>query len=309
MSKKTKRTIDDVKNEVREAIGDEYIVLSDKYKNCHEKIRFRHSVCGHEYEASLHNIITLKTRCPYCFGAIKRTPEEFRNKFDKIQGGKMRLLEDYTTTNNRIKVECCVCGNVWSANPSNLLNGSHCPVCVSKEAGVRHRKTDENFKAEVYKYYGDTLTVLGTYQRATEMIDVRCNICGNVFSNYAGSFCVRHVACPICKMYKGERKIYDYLINHGILFERQKMFPELLGIRGGQLSYDFYVPDYNLLIEYQGNFHDGTANYDKSFYFETQQEHDKRKREYARDNKIELLEIWHYDFDNIDTILHEKLNT
>lgn len=35
--------------------------------------------------------------------------------------------------------------------------------------------------------------------------------------------------------------------------------------------------------------------------------HDEIKRKYAKDNKIDLLEIWYYDFDNIETILRNKL--
>ena len=72
--------------------------------------------------------------------------------------------------------------------------------------------------------------------------------------------------------------------------------------------YDFYLPEHNLLIEYQGQFHDGTAHQQSKKEFERQQEHDKRKREYAKDNNIKLLEIWYYDFDNIEEILNKELN-
>ena len=76
------------------------------------------------------------------------------------------------------------------------------------------------------------------------------------------------------------------------------------------LSYDFYLPKYNLLIEYQGNYHDGTVNKEvqSDEKFNRQQEHDKRKREYAKKNNIKLLEIWYWDFDNIEGILKRELN-
>lgn len=38
-----------------------------------------------------------------------------------------------------------------------------------------------------------------------------------------------------------------------------------------------------------------------------QQEHDRRKREYAKSHNIELLEIWYWDFDNIEEILDKRL--
>jgi hypothetical protein len=70
-------------------------------------------------------------------------------------------------------------------------------------------------------------------------------------------------------------------------------------------SYDFYLPIYNLLIEYQSIQHEHyIPGLHKSIKdFEIQQEHDRRKREYANKNNIKLLEIWYYDFDRINEIL------
>jgi len=81
----------------------------------------------------------------------------------------------------------------------------------------------------------------------------------------------------------------------------------LIGVGGGNLSYDFYLPNYNLLIEYQGEFHDGTAIQQSKEKFKKQLEHDKRKREYADNHNINLLEIWYWDFDNIEKILKREL--
>ena len=86
-------------------------------------------------------------------------------------------------------------------------------------------------------------------------------------------------------------------------------YDSLIGLGGGNLSYDFYLPDYNLLIECQGIQHE---SYTKGFHktkkdFERQLEHDRRKREYAKQHNIKLLEIWYYDMDNIEDILIKEL--
>lgn len=82
----------------------------------------------------------------------------------------------------------------------------------------------------------------------------------------------------------------------------------MLGLGNGNLSYDFYLPDYNLLIECQGIQHESwRKNWITKEDFEKQLEHDRRKREYAKKNNINLLEIWYYDMDNIENILIEKL--
>jgi hypothetical protein len=111
--------------------------------------------------------------------------------------------------------------------------------------------------------------------------------------------------CPECQYSKGEERISNYFYSKKISFESQQAFDGLVGLKGGALTYDFYLPNHNLLIEYQGEQHE---RYIKVFYkskqdFKKQLEHDRRKREYALTNNINLKEIWYYDFDNIEKIL------
>jgi hypothetical protein len=113
--------------------------------------------------------------------------------------------------------------------------------------------------------------------------------------------------CPECESSKGEKRINDYLINNNIAYIPQKTYDGLVGLSNGNLSYDFYLPQHNLLIEYQGEFHDGTAKLQTLQELKRQQEHDKRKKEYADDNNIKLLPIWYWDYNNIEEILKNIL--
>lgn len=64
-----------------------------------------------------------------------------------------------------------------------------------------------------------------------------------------------------------------------------------------------------MLIEFQGKQHEQPIeHFGGEKQFKVQQEHDRRKREYAKLHKIKLLEIWHYDRNNIEKILTETLN-
>jgi len=96
------------------------------------------------------------------------------------------------------------------------------------------------------------------------------------------------------------------LDKYNIKYEQHVKFDGLLGLKGGQLSYDFLVKD--ILIEYQGQFHDGTAPQQSEEDYKIQQEHDRRKREYANKHNIKLLEIWYWDFDNVEKILNNEIN-
>ena len=65
---------------------------------------------------------------------------------------------------------------------------------------------------------------------------------------------------------------------------------------------------YNVLIEAQGQQHITPKKlFGGEEQFLIQQEHDRRKRKYAEDNNIKLLEIWYYDYDRIEEILNREL--
>ena len=79
-------------------------------------------------------------------------------------------------------------------------------------------------------------------------------------------------------------------------------------INNGKLSYDFYLPQYNLLVEVQGEQHERPIRqFGGEEQFQKQIEHDKRKREYAKSHGYKLLEIWYYDYNNIEEILNREL--
>jgi len=133
--------------------------------------------------------------------------------------------------------------------------------------------------------------------------------------------------CPECNKSKGEKEVdktlteknwikiiqeeYNLLSNldkcSKNYFIPQKTFEDLRGVGNGLLSYDHYLPNINLLIEYQGQYHDGTVSNQTEEEFEYQKEHDRRKKEYALKNGYKFLEIWYWDFDNIEEILVDIL--
>jgi hypothetical protein len=120
--------------------------------------------------------------------------------------------------------------------------------------------------------------------------------------------------CPECNKSKGEKKCKEIFDLKNISYIPQKEFDGLLGLGGGNLSYDFYILKYNLLVEYQGEYHDQIIKYKNESIetskerFNRQQEHDKRKKEYAKENKYNFLEIWYWDFNNIEGIITSEIH-
>lgn len=115
--------------------------------------------------------------------------------------------------------------------------------------------------------------------------------------------------CPQCQASEGEQRVENWLLKTDMQYTPQKTFDGLLGINNGKLSYDFYLPEYNLLIEYQGEQHERFLKGIHIFMsvFERQKEHDKRKKEYALNNGYNFLEIWYKDFNKVEEILTERI--
>ncbi len=113
--------------------------------------------------------------------------------------------------------------------------------------------------------------------------------------------------CPICKESRGEKKIKLFLKNNNINFETQKKFDRCKNTN--KLPFDVYVPEHNLLIEYDGELH-----YKSSEYFggeeklKSTQLNDQIKNEYCKNNNIPLLRIPYWELKNIEKILINKLH-
>ena len=80
-----------------------------------------------------------------------------------------------------------------------------------------------------------------------------------------------------------------------------------MGIRGSPLRFDFYLPEYNTVIEYDGEQHfKPVERFGGEKAFKTVQLHDNTKTKYCEDNDIRLLRISYKDKNNIQEILNER---
>ena len=75
------------------------------------------------------------------------------------------------------------------------------------------------------------------------------------------------------------------------------------------LPFDFYLPQYNLIIEYDGEQHFKPISvFGGEDAFWTTVTHDAIKNQYCEDNDIDLLRIPYWEFDNIEKLIKDKLN-
>lgn len=110
--------------------------------------------------------------------------------------------------------------------------------------------------------------------------------------------------CPSCSNnYVGEKKIENILKYNDVNYILQYKFDDLKGVGNKKLSYDFYIPSHNILIEFQGIQHYKPIDFFGKDYFEIQKEHDERKLNYAKANNFKLILISYKDINSIEKIL------
>lgn len=243
-----------------------------------------------------------KSKC-----AIRYTDKSYKEKAYSLNKN-IKILSTYQNVKKRIHVRCKVCNYEWNPIAETLIwtNPCGCPNCSGNAI-----KTPESFESEL-KITHPELKLLSPYIRANRKLHVLCTDCNRDFMATPNKL-QQGQHCPYCKISHGESVIRSILTNLSIEFEMQKRFDDLKGVGGRKLSYDFYLPTYNFLVEYQGEQHEkpvvfkGTNKKTSLLSFEKQQEHDRRKRDYAKEHNIELLEIWYWDFNNIEQILSKKI--
>ena len=211
------------------------------------KIKVRCDIHNIEFERVASNLLSSKNSCPICKSENKSDRKysiEFVVKTIDDLGWIMLDESEYKNSGSVLTLKCKKCGHIRKLNFKHLLDGRRCSVC----AGLSKRSTDD-FKREVYDLVGDEYTVLGEYVNLKEKILIRHNVCGLEYEVIPNNFIHHNRRCPNCSRSHGEDKIRNVLDNFEIDFVSQKKFDDLVGIGGGLLSYDFYLPHYNLLIE------------------------------------------------------------
>lgn len=117
-------------------------------------------------------------------------------------------------------------------------------------------------------------------------------------------------SCDCLKKSIGELNIQSILNSNNIVYQAEKQFKDLFGINNGKLRYDFYLPDYNRLIEFDGeqHFKCNNSGWNTKEHLNKVQFHDKIKNEYAFSHKIDIVRIpyWEKDKITLDMLLGEQ---
>jgi hypothetical protein len=221
----------------------------------------------------------------------------FRYKYEKT---------NYKNSKTKITITCLIHGDFEQRPTYHLLGKEGCHKCACNNLKL----INENFVKEIKSIYGDKYDYSKTkYEHSKTKVEIICNKHGSFLKRpwdlLNGS------GCPNCNESKGEAEIAKFLIKSDIKFERQKFIDGCKNKRN--LPFDFYLPDYNILIEFDGILHYkplnifGMSEEQAIFAFNGTSNNDLLKNKYCLIHHINLIRIPYWDIKNIEKILINKL--
>ena len=267
-------------------VGNEYQVCSP-YKRANQKVLFKHTTCGNTFEMTPNHFLKDHRRCSYCNHGNAKSPEIFVNEFNKLASNEYTLLSTYRRSNEKIRVKHNKCGYVYMVTPHAFLNGERCPKCFGN-----HRKSIDQFKKEVLKTTNNHYECLSeTYINNRTKVHILHKDCNRDYWVTPHDF-VNGNRCPFCQQSKGEKLVASILDQYKVSYEIQKDFEWNKGKHNAPLPFDCYLPDYHLIIEYDGVEHTKpVAYFGGKPKYEQQVANDRLKEARAIDHNLKILRI------------------
>lgn len=245
----------------------------------------------------------------------KLTTEEFIQRANSIHKNKYNYSKVvYTKGKDKVCIICPEHGEFWQEATSHLM-GCGCPKCKDVKLHRDRAFSTEQFISKARQVHENKYDYSKVkYINTRVPVIITCPIHGDFKqipeNHLKGCGCSR--CNRFCQVSKGEKFVEEYLVKHNIKYIRQYSvsIPKQIN-KSGYAQCDFYLPDYNTIIEYNGEQH---YKYSPHFHtggiidFNRQKERDKYIRTYCIENNINLIEIsYKLSLDKVEKLLADRL--
>ena len=214
----------------------------------------------------------------------------FKDLTDKIFGRLLvKELTNKRGSNGAAIWRCgCLCGNECEALSSDLIRGRTVSCgCVVQEYydSISYNLTNQKFGQLTAIEYIGRKGSSGNYKRLWRC---KCDCGGETCATVSDLVSGCTVSCGCISVSKGELLVSQILEKHNINYIDEHTFDDCRNIL--PLPFDFYLPDYNVCIEYQGRQHYEPIDYfGGNDTFEQVKMRDDIKKAYCENNNILLL--------------------
>lgn len=240
-------------------------------------------------------------------GCLRRKTAS-KNTYKDLTGqkfGRLTVLADsQKRKDNRVIWTClCDCGNKCEIDTNRLTSGN------TSSCGCKHQDFISNLTKNdlTNQRFGKLIALYPTLKRIDNKIVWHCLCdCGNeceIIGTHLTSG--KTSSCGCVKSSIGEINIIKILSENNLIFQKEYTFKDLKSNKNHLLRYDFYLPNYNRLIEFDGEQHYRNTGWNDCKEI---QQNDNIKNNYAISHGIDLVRIPYWERDNItlEMILGDK---
>lgn len=215
-------------------------------------------------------------------------------------------MSEYIDSQTKIDLLCHKCNNIIQKRPTKMTGAGRegCYIC----AGKNHYKTRESLQGEVDRKFPGAYRVIGEYVRARQPLLVERLVCGHRY-NVSPDNLLRGKGCPCCGIRQSHYMdiVETFFEKNEVEYEKEKRFDDCKYVR--VLPFDYYLSQYNMCIEVDGEFHYPHNNTyrNKLSAYEEVAARDNVKTQYCKDNNIALLRLPYFKESEFEDILREHL--
>jgi hypothetical protein len=231
-----------------------------------------------------------------------------------VHGDRYQYPRNCISSDSRMVNIICREHGLFRQRSSDHLSGHGCRACADILVTQKNTYTFADFLAKALVKHGTKYTYLeSTYIRCDLPLTMVCPKHGEFIQ--VGSRHLSGSGCPRCRRSMGEKAVRAWLDQYPIKYIH-RWYPKglIINVKGGEI--DFYLPDYEIAIEYDGEQHfraiqrgkkmtmeQAWANFGKTKFS------DAKKTEWCIKNEIDLLRVSYLESvqEKLDEVLLPKL--
>lgn len=295
-----------------------YKLLSHEYVNRYTELEVFCVKCNKSFTTH-YGKIRSGTWCPDC--GRKRAADSKRLSHEYVKSeierdGEYILLNEYIGYKSCLKLKCNTCGNEFKTKWNAFQQGNRCPKCAMEKCFEHNRLGIEYISTFISESGNQLLT--DSYKNSQSKLKIKCGECDHEWITNWSNYRLGK-RCPSCysrnKSSKGIRKIKNILNNKSIKYSLEYRFDNCKYKH--TLPFDFAIfnnDNLSCLIEYDGEQHyipidfSGKGEDWANNQLNMTKKRDEIKTNYCKENKIKLIRIPYWEFNNIENILEKELN-
>lgn len=293
----------------------EYELLS-KYNSNKETVKVSHKKCSYptglfEYETTPNTLLDKRRihLCPFCSNNFKWTEEKFKDYLSYV-APTIEPLDNFKSGCELMNFKCKKCNGVFKRTPTAFKSKrTTCPYCCKTKklilTGYNDMWTTRPDMAKYLKNPSDGYTVSFD---TTKILEWECPNCHNTFNKAPSKWVFDSngkFKCPHCMDgFSYPEKFVSYMLSQlNISYKPQLSCTTFEWC--GNYRYDFYIPDFNMIIETHG-----VQHYEESFWdLDRNKSTDEKKYELAISNGIDHYIIIDCRYSEKDFIVNNILNS